>query len=118
MSETEIGVAVFRSVWPGVARTMRAVSAKVTVVSVPLSNVMTTELPVTDLTVPIALAAGVCEKIWAGKMQAITATKTQSRSNDLISRDGSMCTLINSITCGTKEGVKNCQTWVKVVRTD
>src|SRR5260370_31853725 len=59
MSETAIGVAVFRSVCPGTARTMRAESAKVTDCS-PLSVVKTTELPLTDLTAPTALTAGVC----------------------------------------------------------
>src|SRR6266852_4461473 len=41
------------------ARTMRAESAKVTDCS-PLSVVKTTELPLTDLTVPTALTVGVC----------------------------------------------------------
>src|ERR1700690_337180 len=58
MSEMAIGVAVFKSVCPGTARTMRAVSAKVTVCSAPLSVVSTTDVALTALTVPTALATG------------------------------------------------------------
>src|SRR5947209_2876878 len=62
MSDIWIGVAAFKSLFPGVARTIRAESAKVTVVSAPASVLSTTELAAVDFTVPTILAGGVCAK--------------------------------------------------------
>src|SRR6266487_2236325 len=62
MSAAVIGVAVLRSVCPGEVRRMRADSAMVTAISAPASTVRIKELPLTDLTLPTALAAGPCAK--------------------------------------------------------
>src|SRR6266849_9022544 len=82
MSETVIGVAVFKSVCPGTARTMRAESAKVTDWSVPLSVASTTELPATDLTVPTALTTGVWAEAATINASAAIATLTTPRKPD------------------------------------
>src|SRR6266496_1041125 len=113
MSETWMGAADFTSC-PGTARRIRAVSVKLMVVSVTLSNVTTTELPLTDFTVPITLA-GVCAELSANKLQTTKAITTQGCNDDFVNRDKCISTLINSNTYVARQGVKNCQTRVKVV---
>jgi hypothetical protein len=76
---------------------------------------MTTEFPVTDFTVPITRAAGLWAWMCGIKMQAMSAITAQACSNDFVTQDRPIGILINSIMCGTKQGVKNCQTRVKVV---
>src|SRR6476620_7965310 len=109
-----MGRADFRSVWPGVARTMRAESAKVTVLSVPLSSVTTTEAPETDLTVPTTRDAGAAACAEASRANApktipIHKWSTTHRWNTRIS---TLILLNHAADCR----VKNCQTTVKVVR--
>src|SRR5437899_6380540 len=121
MSETAIGGALFKSVCPGAARTMRAESAKVTVKSEPLSVVKTTEVLVVDLTVPTAFATGVCADADTSKE---TRTTPASRTWPALGRDldtafiaaRSIATpIINSIMRFGAGGVKNCQMGVKVI---
>ena len=114
-----MGLALFKSVCPGVARTIRAESMKVTVVSLPPSVVRTAELPLMDLTVPTALAAGFCaeaamlSKNTTGSISAVEMICKACCQAGFASFEG-MDTLVNSIMGFEASDVKNCQTEVKV----
>src|SRR5579864_3420949 len=92
---------------------MRAESANVIVLSEPLSLVITTALPVTDLTVPTAFA-GVCEMAAAAHKSAAEASMAKPARRIKTWVLCEICTLFYSIMRSGARGVKNCQTWVKI----
>src|SRR5947208_12932457 len=121
MSEIWIGVAFFRSVWPGAARTARAASAKVTFRSEPLSVVKTTDLPLMDLTVPTAFATGACADAVTNsetRIVAIIPVRDLDFQADFVAACFTGALIINSIMRLEVRGVKNCQTRVKVAGRD